>query len=82
MTVKESMGQGPWHHVLHVYDPGQTSFVLPEGRTPGVRRYRIKACRFPSQCSDSVEWPPLAAPAGEQNRAGGNNRDASEESPQ
>ena len=68
VTVKEARGQGHGRHILRVYDPGRTSFVLPEGRAPGVRRYSIKACRFPGQCSASVEWAPvpgIVVPAGE-----------------
>ncbi len=68
VTVKETRGQGHGRHILHVYDPGRTSFVLPEGRAPGVRRYSIKACRFPGQCSASVEWAPvpgIVVPTGE-----------------
>ena len=67
VAVKEARGPGPRRRVLHVYDPGRTSFVLPEGRTPGVRRYRIKACRFPGECSAWVEWAPvpgIAVPPG------------------
>ena len=65
LAVGESRGDGSWRFVLHVYDPARTSFVLPEGRAPGEWSYRIKACRFPGQCSASVEWPAPAPLAGE-----------------
>ncbi len=64
LAVGESRAGGPWRFVLHVYDPARTSFVLPEGRAPGKWRYRVKACRYPGRCSDSVEWPAPAAGRG------------------
>ena len=70
VAVGESRGDGPWRFVLHVYDPARTSFVLPDGRAPGEWRYRIKACRYPGRCSDSVEWPASARPAGENGLGG------------
>lgn len=57
VAIEESGGGAPRRFVLHAYDPAQTSFVLPEGREPGVLRYRIRACWFPGQCSADVEWP-------------------------
>ena len=64
LAVGASRGDGSWRFVLHVYDPARTAFVLPAGRAPGEWRYRVKACRFPGQCSASVEWPAPAQPAG------------------
>ena len=64
VAVAESRGDVSWRFVLHAYDPARTAFVLPGGRAPGEWRYRIKACRFPGQCSASVEWPAPAPPAG------------------
>ena len=64
LAVAESRGDLSWRFVLHTYDPARTAFVLPEGRAPGEWRYRIKACRFPGQCSATVEWPAPAQPAG------------------
>ncbi|MYI33047.1 MAG: O-antigen ligase family protein [Holophagales bacterium] len=57
VAIEESGDGVPRRFVLHAYDPAQTSFVLPEGREPGVLRYRIKACRYPGRCSANVEWP-------------------------
>ncbi|WP_428102453.1 O-antigen ligase family protein [Candidatus Rariloculus sp.] len=65
LAVGESRGDGAWRFILHVYDAAQTSFVLPGGRAPGAWRYRVKACRFPGQCSALVEWPAPAPPADE-----------------
>ena len=65
LAVGESRGDGPWRFVLHAYDPARTLFVLPAGRAPGEWRYRVKACRYPGQCSASVEWPAPAPAAGE-----------------
>ncbi len=65
LAVGESRGDGAWRFVLHVYDPARASFVLPAGRAPGEWRYRVKACRYPGQCSASVEWPAPAPAAGE-----------------
>ena len=64
LAVGESRGDGAWRFILHVYDPARTSLALPAGRAPGAWRYRVKACRFPGQCSASVEWPGPAPPAG------------------
>ena len=64
LAVGESRGDGSWRFVLHVYDRARTSFVLPAGRAPGEWRHRVKACRFPGQCSASVEWPAPGPPAG------------------
>ena len=64
VAVKESTGHGPWRFILHVYDPARTSFVLPEGRAPGIGRYRIKACRYSKECSANAEWPAALEPAG------------------
>lgn len=57
VAIQESGGGVPRRFVLHAYDRARTSYVLPEGREPGVRRYSIKACWFPGQCSAEAEWP-------------------------
>ncbi|MDE2691320.1 MAG: O-antigen ligase family protein [Acidobacteriota bacterium] len=57
VAIEEFGGGAPRRFVLHAYDSARTSFVLPNGREPGVRRYRIKACWFPGQCSATAEWP-------------------------
>ena len=58
-AIAESHDGGAWWHVLHAYDRAVTSFVVPETRLPGTWRYRVKACRFPGDCSASVAWPPI-----------------------
>ena len=58
-AVAQSIDGGPWHQILHVYDRGRTSHVLPAAGPPADRRYRIKACRYPGDCSALVEFPPL-----------------------
>lgn len=62
VAVKEVAESGPDRYVFHAYDPGQASFVLPEGRPPGRWRYRIKACRYPGACSAWAEWPAAMEP--------------------
>ncbi len=57
IALAESGGGTPRRHILHAYDPARTSFVLPPGREPGERVYRIKACWYPGQCSAEVAWP-------------------------
>ena len=63
-AVAESRYHGPWRHVFHGYDPARPSFVPPGTDRPGVYRYRIKACRYPGDCSTGVAWPPVAVPGG------------------
>ena len=65
LAVAESRRAGFWRALLHVYDPARTSFVLPEGRSPGKRPYRVRACRHARECSAWAEWPAPAPPAGE-----------------
>ena len=65
LAVQESRRAGFWRALLHVYDPARTSFVLPEGRSPGNRPYRVRACRHARECSAWAEWPAPAPPAGE-----------------
>lgn len=57
VAIEESGGGARRRFVLHAYDRARTSFVLPEGREPGVLRYRIKACSYPGKCSANAEWP-------------------------
>ena len=64
MALSESRDGGPWRHIFHAYDPARTSFVPPGPKSPGIRRYRIKACRYPGACSTAVAWPPIVLPAG------------------
>ena len=63
-AVAQSRNRGRWRYVFHGYDPARASFVPPGTARPGLYRYRIKACRFPGDCSPAVEWPPIAVPAG------------------
>ena len=51
--------------LLHSYDPSRTSFVPPGRQDPDTKRYGIKACLYPGECTDWVLWPPLVEPAGE-----------------
>ena len=76
VAVAESTRRGPWRHIFHAYDTTRTSFVLPEGRMPGVGRYRIKICHYPKHCSASTEWPAIPKPADEPSRAGKGGPDA------
>ena len=62
VTVTESRGPRHNRRVFHAYDPARTSWALPEGRVPGPWLYRIKACRYPGECSASAEWPAAAPP--------------------
>ena len=64
VTVREPRGDGSWRLIIEIYDPAQTSLVLPEDRAPGERRFRMRACRIPGQCSALVEWPAPAPPGG------------------
>ena len=63
-AVERSRNRGAWRFVFHGYDPATASFVPPGSDRPGLYRYRIKACRYPGNCSPAVEWPPVAVPAG------------------
>ena len=63
-AVAESRNRGSWRHVFHGYDPARTSFVAPGTDRPGIYRYRIKACRYPGECSANAEWPPIVVPGG------------------
>ena len=63
-AVAQSRNGGPWRYVFHGYDPARASFVPPAIDRPGLYRYRIKACRYPGDCSPAVEWPSIAVPAG------------------
>ena len=63
-AIAESRNRGPWRHVFHGYDPARPSLVPPDTDRPGVYRYRIKACRYPGDCSTGVRWPPISVPAG------------------
>ncbi len=69
VTVSESQNHGPWRHILHVYDPARTSFVPTGSDTPGIWRYRVKACLFPGACSNKTLWPPIVVPAEGANRS-------------
>jgi len=62
--VAELRKDGGRRGILYSYDPGQTSFITPGGKSPGTYRYRIKACRFPGQCSADADWPPLTVTDG------------------
>ena len=61
--VGVAKGDGLRHVILYSYDPDQTSFIPPGGQEPGTYHYRIKACRFPGQCSAAADWPPLTVTA-------------------
>ena len=64
IVVSQARDGGPWRHILHAYDPARTSFVPPGPKSPGVWRYRIKACRYPGACSTAALWPAIVRPAG------------------
>ena len=68
VTVSGSQNQGPWRHILHVYDPARTSFISTGSENHDIWRYRVKACLYPGACSDTVLWPTTAVPAGSADR--------------
>ena len=68
VVVSQARDGGPWRHILHAYDPARASFVPPGPTSPGIWRYRIKACRYPGACSTAAWWPPIVVPAGDAGR--------------
>lgn len=60
--VAELHDDGTEQVLLYSYDLAQTSFVRPGLQPPGVYRYKIRACRPPSRCTNWVNWPPLREP--------------------
>ena len=51
--IGQDAGPGARRPVLYAYGPGRTGFAAPAGPF----RYRIKACRYPGDCSAWVRWP-------------------------
>ena len=63
-VVSVSRNRGPWQNILHAYDAARTSFVPPAQESPGIYRYRIRACRNPGDCGALAAWPPVTMPGG------------------
>ena len=51
--IARAAESGVWRTVLYAYGLAPGTFVGPAGPF----RYRIKACRYPAQCSAWREWP-------------------------
>ncbi|MYA33625.1 MAG: hypothetical protein F4037_12545 [Gemmatimonadales bacterium] len=63
VALSQSRADGRRRFVLHAYDPARTTWVAPAAGAGGPARYRIKACRYPGQCTADVEWPAAAPDA-------------------
>ena len=51
--IAQAAESGTLRAIHYAYDPAQCTWAVPGG---GVR-YRIKACRYPRDCSAWKEWP-------------------------
>ena len=51
--IARADADGAWRTVLYSYDPARSVYRAPAG----ANRYRIKACRYPADCSAWVRWP-------------------------
>ena len=51
--IARSAAPGAWRAIRYAYDPATDTLIAPAG----PYRYRIKACRYPGDCSAWEEWP-------------------------
>ena len=52
-VIAQAAESGAWRAIHYAYDPAPGTLAVPGG---GVR-YRIRACRYPGDCSAWKEWP-------------------------
>ena len=51
--IAQAAESGAWRAIHYAYDPAPGTLAVPGGGF----RYRIKACRYPRDCSAWKEWP-------------------------